>query len=58
MFARKKAEKALEGWQAERDAYAEYLHVGKTFKGTGSSDLMLASGEYVFLEVTRTGADE
>ena len=51
MFGRNKAAKALQRWQAERDAYAEYLHTAQAFHGTGSSDLMLASGEYLFYQV-------
>ena len=52
MFGRNKAEKALERWQAQRDAYADYLHTAQTFRGIDSSDLMLGSAEHLFFKVT------
>ncbi len=52
MFERRKAEKAAESWQAERDEYAGLLRTAQIFKGTGASELMLAAGEAVFYKVT------
>ncbi len=50
--ADKAAEKAAEDWQSQRDAYAQYLDLAQTFRGTGASELMLAAGEAVFYKVT------
>jgi hypothetical protein len=43
---------AADGWQAQRDAYADLVRTARTYKGSTSSDLMLKTGEAVFLEVT------
>jgi hypothetical protein len=48
----RKQEKALEKWQAHRDACAELLHIVQTFRGTTASELALAPGEAVFYKVT------
>jgi hypothetical protein len=52
----KKAEQAykqsLDNWQADRDAYAELVDIARDFEGTGSSEIVLAKGETLFLQMT------
>ena len=51
-------EQALQGWQARRDGYAEFVEVAKGFSGGGSTDVVLKANETLFLQVTTTALIE
>lgn len=58
---RKQAEEyqhALQHWQATQANYSEMLDTAKSFNGMASDQLMLASGEALFLTVTNTALVE
>jgi len=50
--ARKEYEEALASWLEQANWYRELLRTTLDFKGTNSSELVLASGEAVFYKVT------
>jgi hypothetical protein len=50
--AARQQQNALDRWQAQRDEYADLLLTAQTFNGTAVGELMLGSGEAVFLQVT------
>jgi hypothetical protein len=51
-------EQALKTWQLKHDAWTQFVQVAESFKGTCDPELMLASGESVFLKVTGAALTE
>ena len=47
----RKYQKERAEWQAERDRYAAFLKLARTYEGEGAAGLMLAAGEAVFIKV-------
>jgi hypothetical protein len=56
--ATKAYEDALQHWAAQGAWYKEMILTVRDFKGTGSNELVLASGEAVFYKVTGAGLVE